>query len=73
MIGASLLKLTKLGFGLSGREWTIVAVGTVTAFVVSLGTLQLLVSYVRKHDFSVFGWYRIVLAAVVTVAFAIKG
>ncbi|MCH3919839.1 MAG: undecaprenyl-diphosphate phosphatase [Sphaerochaeta sp.] len=69
MFGASLLKLTKLGFGLSGQEWGIVAVGTVTAFVVSLFALRFLVSYVRSHDFSVFGWYRIVLAIVVTAFF----
>jgi len=69
MFGASLLKLVKAGFALQGQEWFIIAAGTLSAFLVSLISLRGLVSYVKKHDFSVFGWYRIILAVLVTVAF----
>ena len=46
-------------------------VGTVTAFVVSLIVIRFLMSYIRKHDFKVFGWYRIVLGILVLLYFGI--
>ena len=65
MFGASLLKLLKFGFDFTGIEIACLLVGCVVAFVVSVFILQFLLSYIKKHDFKVFGWYRIVLGIVV--------
>lgn len=65
MLGASLLELLDFGFVLTGTEWAILLVGMVSAFVVSVFVIKFLLSYIRKHDFKVFGWYRIVLGALV--------
>ena len=46
-------------------------VGMVTAFLVSVVTIKFLINYIKKHDFKVFGWYRIVLGAVVIIYFLI--
>ena len=67
MFGASLLKFFKLGFGYTGFEWLLLLVGTVVAYVVSLLCIRFLMGYVKRHDFKVFGWYRIVLGAVLLV------
>jgi len=73
MMGASLVKLLKLGFSLSLFEYLLLAVGFLSAFLVSLLVIKALLNYVRNHDFSVFGWYRIVLSFVVTVFFLVSG
>lgn len=73
MAGASLLKLFKLGFAYSSNEYIILSVGFVSSFLVSLFCIKALVAYVRNHDFSIFGFYRIALAAVVTVYFLSTG
>lgn len=65
MLGASLLKMLKFGFAFSGMELAILGVGTVVAFVVSIVVIKFLMDYIKKHDFQVFGWYRIVLGAIV--------
>jgi len=65
MIGASLLKIVKLGGGFSGMEIMTLIVGMVVAFIVSVISIRFLVGYIKKHDFKVFGWYRIALGAVV--------
>lgn len=65
MLGASLLELLDFGFALTGTEWAILLVGMVSAFAVSVFVIKFLLSYIRKHDFKVFGWYRIVLGALV--------
>ena len=65
MLGASLLKLVKFGFDFTSAEAVILAVGMIVAFLVSLLVIKLLLGYIRKHDFKPFGWYRIVLGAVV--------
>lgn len=65
MLGASLLEILDFGFALSGTEWLILLVGMVSAFAVSIFVIKLLLSYIRKHDFKVFGWYRIVLGVLV--------
>lgn len=69
MCGASLLKVVKFGFHFTGLEAVSLLVGTAVAFVVSLFALRFLISYVKKHDFKVFGWYRIVLGIIVLVYF----
>lgn len=71
MFGASLLKVVKFGFHFTGLEAAALVAGTVVAFVVSLFALRFLISYVKKHDFKVFGWYRIVLGIVVLVYFGL--
>ena len=72
MFGASALKLLKYGFAYSGQELAILAVGMVTAFAVSIFVIKFLMGYIKKHDFKVFGWYRIALGAVVIAYFAIS-
>lgn len=71
MFGASLLKILKFGFAFTGTELAILAIGMVTAFAVSLFVIKFLMGYIKKHDFKVFGWYRIVLGIVVLAYFAI--
>ena len=69
MFGASLLKLVKLGFGFTTQEYIILVFGLLSAFLVSLLSIQFLMNYVKKHDFKVFGWYRIVLGSIVMAYF----
>ena len=68
MFGASLLQLLKFRFNFSGIEIACLLVGCVVAFIVSIFILQFLLNYIKKHDFKVFGWYRIVLGIVVLAA-----
>ena len=65
MFGASLLKLVKFGFDFTGTQLAVLLVGMVTAFVVSILAIKFLMGYIKKHDFSAFGWYRIGLGLVV--------
>ena len=65
MAGASILKVLKHGLGFTGTEFGILIVGTLVAFIVSLFVIRFLMNYIKKHDFKVFGWYRIILGAVV--------
>lgn len=69
MLGASLLEMLDFGFALTGAEWMILLLGMVSAFLVSIVVIKLLLSYIRKHDFKVFGWYRIALGVVVLLYF----
>ena len=76
MLGASLLKVAKLvleGVTVTSLEWGILAVGCVTAFLVSLAAIKFLMDFVKKHSFASFGWYRIVLGALVIGYFLIFG
>ena len=72
MLGASLLKLVKFGFDFTSTELVVMAVGVVTAFVVSVAAIKFLMDYIRKRDFSVFGWYRIILGVIVLIWFAVR-
>lgn len=63
--GASLLKILKFGFGFTGMEFVVLAVGMVTAFIVSIFAIKFLLGYIKKKDFKVFGYYRIVLGLLV--------
>lgn len=65
MFGASLLKVVKFGFDFTGLELALLLIGTVVAFLVSLFVLRFLMGYIKKHDFKVFGWYRIALGILV--------
>lgn len=59
MFGLSALKILKFGLEFSGSELIILVVGMVTAFVVSIFVIKFLMSFIKKHDFKLFGWYRI--------------
>lgn len=72
MFGASLLKLVKFGFAFSFLEFFILIIGMLVALVVSIFVIRFLMSYIKKHDFKVFGWYRIVLGVIVLIFFAIR-
>lgn len=65
MFGASLLKVIKFGLHFTAQEALVLGVGMLVAFVVSLFVIRFLMGYIRKHDFKVFGWYRIAIGAVV--------
>lgn len=73
MFGASLLKIIKFGFDFTGAEAAILLTGMLSAFVVSVIVIRFLMGYIKKHDFKVFGWYRIVLGAAVLGYFALAG
>lgn len=71
MLGASLIKMVRFGFDFQGNEILILIVGMITAFVVSVLAIKFLMGYIKKHDFKVFGWYRIILGIAVLGYFII--
>lgn len=70
MFGASLLKIVKFGMDFSAPELMILLVGMTVAFLTSVLVIKFLMGYIRKHDFKVFGWYRIALGILVLVFFS---
>lgn len=76
MAGASLLKLVKyilkVGFVFSTNELIILGIGCLVAFIISILVIKFLMSYIKKHDFKPFGWYRIVLGIIVLLYFIIR-
>ena len=73
MFGASLLKLVKFGLAFSFGEFFALILGMVVSFVVSILAIKFLMTYIQKHNFKVFGIYRIILGIVILVFFAIFG
>ena len=73
MFGASLLKIVKFGFHFSAMEATILFVGMLSAFFVSVFVIRFFMGYIRKHNFRIFGYYRIVLGILVLLYFAFVG
>lgn len=71
MFGASLLKLVKFGFHFTAGELAVLAAGMIVAFVVSILVIKFLMDYIKKHNFKVFGWYRIALGFIVFLYFGI--
>lgn len=71
MFGASLLKVLKFGLAFSGTELAVLFTAMVVAFAVSVIVIRFLLSYIKKHDFKVFGWYRIVLGILVILYFSL--
>ena len=69
MFGASLLKLIKFSFAFTGMELAILLVGMFIAFITSMFIIKFLMGYIKKHDFKVFGYYRIVLGIIVLFYF----
>lgn len=65
MFGASLLKILKYGLAFTGQEFIVLIVAMVVAYAVSMVVIKLLLKFIKKHDFKVFGWYRIVLGILV--------
>ena len=73
MLGASAFKLLKFGFEFTGDELFALGLGMTVAFVVSILAIKFLMSYIKRNDFTAFGWYRIVLGILVIAYFAIIG
>ena len=71
MFGASLLKIVKYGFRFSGYELLILVIGMLVAFLVSILIITFMMNYIRKHDFRIFGIYRIILGALVLLYFLV--
>lgn len=69
MLGASLLKLVKFGFAFTGIELAILLIGMFVSFIVSVFVIKFLMNYIKKHDFKVFGYYRIILGIIVLAYF----
>lgn len=72
MFGASLLKIIKFGFSFTGMEVAILLTGMIVSFLVSVFVIRFLMDYIKKHDFKIFGWYRIVLGIVILGYFFLK-
>ena len=72
MFGASLLKIIKFGFSFTGMEVAILLTGMTVSFLVSVVVIRFLMDYIKKHDFKIFGWYRIVLGIVILGYFFLK-
>ena len=71
MFGLSALKMIKLGLSFTSAEFAILIIGCVVAYLVSIVVIKFLMSYIKKHDFKIFGWYRIVLGVIVLAYFAL--
>ena len=73
MFGASLLKIVKHGLGFTGEQVFILIFGMLVSFLVAVFAISFLMKYIRKHDFKVFGWYRIGLGIIVLIWFTVLG
>ena len=73
MLGASALKLLKFGFNFTGMELAVLFSGCVTAFLVSVLAIRFLMSFIQKHDFKPFGYYRIALGIIILIVFGLLG
>ena len=71
MFGVSFLKLVTNDYVMSGSEWGLLLIAMLVAYVVSMLSVKFLVDYVKRHDFKLFGWYRIILGVVVILFFSI--
>ena len=65
MVGATLLKVIKMGTKMTGYEWFLIGLGFVLSFVFAYGVIKVFMDYIKKHDFKVFGYYRIILGIIV--------
>ncbi len=73
MFGASLLKIVKIGLIFSASEWCLLLFGFIMSLLVSVFAIKFLLNYIKKHDFKVFGWYRIMLGLIVLLYHMFKG
>ncbi len=69
MLGATLLKIVKDGVALSGYEWFLIGLGFVFSFMFAYGVIKVFMNYIKKHDFKIFGYYRIVLGLIMIFLF----
>lgn len=69
MMGASFLKIVKDGLSLSGYEWFLIGLGFVFSFIFAYGVIRVFMAYIKKHDFKIFGYYRIILGATMLLLF----
>ena len=72
MLGASLLKLVKFGFEFTGIEIAVLLVGMLVSFLVSVAIIKFLMNYIKKHNFKIFGYYRIILGIIVLAYFFLR-
>lgn len=68
LLGAGLIKMIKAGFNLTTEQWIVTGVGTVVSFVVAYLVISMFMNFIKKHDFKVFAYYRIVLGIIVLIA-----
>lgn len=73
MLGASLVKLVGFGFSFTPEELIVLIAGCITSFVVSIFAIKFLMNYIQQNDFSSFGWYRIIVGALVILYFSLAG
>jgi undecaprenyl-diphosphatase len=71
MFGASLLKIVKFGLSFTALEAGVLIIGMLVAFFVSIFVIKFLMDYIKKHDFQIFGWYRIILGVIVIILGAV--
>lgn len=72
MLGASLLKVVKAKTVFTFFSFSVLAVGTIVSFIVSLFVIKMLMNYIRKHNFSAFGYYRIILGIILVIYVVVK-
>ena len=72
MFGASLIKLMGFGLDFTGTEFGLLMLGCVVSFGLSVVAIRFLVGYIKKHDFKVFGYYRIVLGGIIVIATVVQ-
>ena len=69
MLGATLLKIIKIGSGLGGYEWFLIALGFIFSFIFAYGVIKIFMNYIKKHDFKIFGYYRIIVGILILILF----
>jgi undecaprenyl-diphosphatase len=72
MFGLSAIKILKFGFSFTGAELLILGIGTIIAFITSILVIRFLMSFIKKHDFTAFGWYRIILGVLLLLYFILS-
>ncbi|AMD94915.1 undecaprenyl-diphosphate phosphatase [Leptotrichia sp. oral taxon 847] len=69
MFGATLLEIVKIGHVLTMEEWFLIGLGFVLSFIFAYAVIKVFMDYIKKHDFKVFGYYRIILGIIILVLF----
>ena len=69
MLGETLLKIIKIGSGLGGYEWFLIALGFIFSFIFAYGVIKIFMNYIKKHDFKIFGYYRIIVGIIILILF----
>ena len=72
MFGASLLKIVKFGFHFTSKELSLLLLGCVVSFGVSVAAIRFLIGYIKKHDFKIFGYYRIILGGLIVAVTVVQ-